>query len=773
MKKIVSLIIVCVIAMMAYAVPARRGWQTRTQADGTTIEVQQFGDEYYHYFINREGKELREVDGQFQVVGEAPTPEVAKARRVAAKAKRTRQATTAEFGYTPYLPPKGVVIMVNYSDKSFKSTTTKAVIDELCNSTNCTVNKYSGVNYGSIGQYFRDQSDGKYNLQLDVYGPVTLDHNYAYYGEDDGGEGNDKLSGDVIIEACKKMDSEIDFSQYDWNNDGKVDFVYVVYAGKGQADGGDANTIWPHSFDIASSRYYGNCTYSETQCKFDGKLVHNYAMSNELSGSSLAGIGIICHEYGHVIGLPDHYDTDYSTNYDNSLTPNEWDVMDGGSYNGNIHCPPNYNAWEKAFCGWYTPENLGNDGRLVEMKPIGTEGYSAYQINSTGKQQAVTTNNSTNYYIECRQQQGWDKYLPAAGMLIWKVNYNKNMWANNTPNNTSNGDPHFTLVIPSGTGIGESYGAKNAWPYSTTNSWSGVSGKPLKDIKKSGNNISLVYIEEPLETIEPFDVQWYSNGTLFETNQCTEYGKVVLPTSEPAACNDRVFIGWCANASYESATKAPTLVKAGDAVQEGAKFYAIFATQTEGGGDASFDGTTGGNFKIYANVNGTKYYAVATVSNNKLQSTTSEASAANFVLTPVTGGFTIQTGNKYLSHGSGTNVSLSNSAYTWAIATGTKGSWRVNSSSAASRALAFRASTYNVFGGYATGNINGTEYFDLEIGGGSGVSLSDYSTMSGCGTTGIEDTMVERPAAVKVIREGRIVIIRGDEEFTITGERIR
>ena len=139
----------------------------------------------------------------------------------------------------------------------------------------------------------------------------------------------------------------------------------------------------------------------------------------------------------------------------------------------------------------------------------------------------------------------------------------------------------------------------------------------------------------------------------------------------------------------------------------------------------------------------------------------------------LTGGFTIQTGGKYLSNGSKTNVSLANTAYTWAIEAGTQGSWRVNSTTNTGRALAFRASTYNVFGGYATGNINGTEYFDLEIGGEAGAKLSDYSTKSGCGTTGIEDTMVERPAAVKVIREGRIVIIRGDEEFTITGERIR
>jgi M6 family metalloprotease-like protein len=119
-------------------------------------------------------------------------------------------------------------------------------------------------------------------LQLDVYGPVTLDNNYAYYGQDYGGEGNDRYSGDVIIEACQKMDSEIDFSQYDWNNDGDVDFVYVVYAGKGQADGGDANTIWPHSYDIESSRYYGNCTYSEKQCKFDGKRVQSYAVMSSV-----------------------------------------------------------------------------------------------------------------------------------------------------------------------------------------------------------------------------------------------------------------------------------------------------------------------------------------------------------------------------------------------------------------------------------------------------------------------------------------------------------
>lgn len=770
MKKITTFCLSLLVAITAFAVPARRGWQTRTQADGTTIEVQQFGDEYYHYLVNREGQEVKQnADGIYEVVGVAPTPQVAKARRAAAKAKRARRATMAEFGYTPYLPPKGVVIMVNYKDKSFKSTTTKAVIDELCNSTNCTVNKYNGENYGSIGQYFRDQSDGKYNLQLDVYGPITLDNNYSYYGQDDGGEGNDKYSGDVIIEACKKMDGEIDFSQYDWNNDGDVDFVYVVYAGKGQADSNDANTIWPHSYDIESSRYYGNCTYTAAQCKFDGKRVQSYAMSNELSGSSLAGIGIICHEYGHVIGLPDHYDTDYSTNYNDALTPNEWDVMDGGSYNGDIHCPPNYNAWEKAFCGWYTPENLGSEGRLVEMKPIGTEGYSAYQINSTGKQQSVTTN-GLNYYIECRQQQGWDKYLPAAGMLIWKVNYNKTMWANNTPNNTSNGDPHFTLVIPSGTKIGADYGAKNAWPYSTTNSWSGVTGKPLKDIKKSGSNITLTYIEEPQEEITPFDVQWFSNGVLFETNQCTEYGKLVLPAENPTPCGERVFVGWCSQADYSSATTAPTLVKAGDAVEEGAVFYAIFADQSEEGGaeqtttytftakdwsDATDSWTSNQDGYGYDNskqgVQVTKNASGAKATTRKDVSNVSKI-VVNYCTNASNGAGSIEmsVGSQKVSHDvtkSG-GATLRDLEFEFNNATGT--------------------ATIEV-----TCTTNSIYIHSVAITSGGGATYSNYNTNSGCGAQGIEDIEAAQPAAIKTIREGRIVIIRGDEEYTITGERIR
>ena len=165
MKKLISIVILCGVVLAANAVPARRGWQTRTQADGTTIEIQQMGDEFYHYMINRDGKQVREIDGMYEVVGEAPTAEVAKARRAKAVARRQRQ----EVGLTPNLAPKGIVILVNFADKAMQSSSTQAKFDELCNSDNCTVNKYNGVNCGSAKKYFSDQSNGLYAPQFDVW----------------------------------------------------------------------------------------------------------------------------------------------------------------------------------------------------------------------------------------------------------------------------------------------------------------------------------------------------------------------------------------------------------------------------------------------------------------------------------------------------------------------------------------------------------------------------------------------------------------------------
>ena len=164
--------------------------------------------------------------------------------------------------------------------------------------------------------------------------------------------------------------------------------------------------------------------------------------------------------------------------------------MDGGSYNGDGHCPPNYDPWQKYFFGWVTPVNLATEGKNITLLPNGTEGYQSYQINSANKLQTATTA-GVNYYIENRQKQGWDAFIPTSGMLVWKINFNSSAWTNNQPNNTA-GSPKYTIVPADGKTKG--YGAAgDTYPTSTVRSYTPISGHALTDITKSGNNITFKY----------------------------------------------------------------------------------------------------------------------------------------------------------------------------------------------------------------------------------------------------------------------------------------
>lgn len=791
MKKITTLCLSLLVAITAFAVPAKRGWQTRTQADGTTIEVQQFGDEFYHYMINRDGKQVREVNGMFVEVGEVPTPAVAKARRAKAVARRQRK----DVGTTPNLAPKGVVILANFSDKSMASGHTNATFDELCNSTNCTVN--SG--YPSAAQYFADQSNGSYRPVFDVFGPVTLSQNLDHYGHNIDAYGNltdessdeteDQYATDAVIEACILANQQytINWADYDSDNDGYVDFVYVIYAGQGEADGGAANTIWPHNWSIQElvTKYSSSTNYTQAQTKLGGKYLDNYAMSAELSGTKLGGIGTLCHEFGHVIGLPDLYDTSYGTVYENSLTPNDWNIMDGGSYNANGHCPPNYDPWEKDFFGWHTPINLGSEGAVLELKANGTEGYQAYQINTSGNYVGPTAS-GLRYYIENRQATGWDAPLTGHGLLIWKVNFNATAWTNNAPNNSkTSGAPLYTVVSATGTAIGwdgdNDNCPKNTFPGSgKVTSWSGVSGKPLKDIKEASQIITLTYIEEPVTPVDPFDIKWYVGGAEFATTQSTNTGKVVLPTSEPAACDGKTFVGWCANATYSSATTAPTFVKAGDAVEEGAKFYAVFATQ-EGEGTAEVNdvltrATTGVSGTSYTEWSGktatsSAVYAGNSAGGNDAIQLRSKNSTSGIVTT-TSGGKVSKVTVEWNSNTSDRTLDVygKNEAYTAAsdlYDTSKRGTKLGAISSDSSTELTIDGE-YTFIG---VRSNNGALYLDkLTITWGGGVSYKDYTTS--CETQGIEDILEDPHAAVKVIQNGHIFILRGDAVYDITGNRV-
>jgi len=776
MKKIFSVILLCGFVLAANAVPARRGWQTRTQADGTTIEVQVVGDEFYHYTINRDGQQVREVNGMYQVVGEAPTAEVAKARRANAVIRRQRK----DIGTQPNLAPKGVVILANFSDKSMQSSHTNATFDELCNSLNCTVNG----GYPSAGQYFADQSNGAYRPQFDVFGPVNLSRNVAYYGTDGEEEGDDQHATDAVVEACRLANEQftINWADYDSNNDGYIDFVYVIYAGKGQADGGTSETIWPHNWEVSSARQYGYCTYSESQCRVGGKKIENYAMSSEMSGSQLGGIGTLCHEFGHVMGLPDFYDTKYGTNYEQCLTPNDWDVMDGGAYGGDGHCPPNYSPWEKEFFGWHTTINLGAQGQNVTLYANGTENYQAYQITSNGNYVGPTTA-GLRYYIENRQAVGWDEPLTGHGMIIWKVTFNASKWTNNEPNNTAN-NPYYTIISASGSKIGwdgnsrTDYCPKNPFPgTANVHSYNGISGKPLLNIAESNQVVTLTYIETP--SVDPFDVNFMAFGQLFEAVQST--GKLVLPATNPVACSDgRVFVGWCSQASYSSETTAPTFAKAGDAVAEGATFYAVFADQNgEGSAETTWDlvtnasslnagdvlvmactskGFTAGDIssQIMASV-------ASTFSNDQISSL--GAGTVELTLGGSTGAWTLSSENgllgattvKKLAWGSGTttwDISIAGGDATIQSTTDSYGRFLYNANSP-------RFTTY-------TSNTSVSMLLpQLYRKTGGGASYSNYSTSCEHGTD-IQKTCVETQAQ-KIVRDGQVLIFRDGRTYNILG----
>lgn len=428
MKKIGLLIVFSALVCSAWAVPARRGGIVTMQPDGSQITVYQHGDEYFHWMTNDKGDWLKMDNDGFYRVTEALSAEQVEARRVASS-KRAAMAA-----YPLNVAPRGLVILVNFADVAF--TTEKAEMDSMLTGVNYT-RKYSytyrGKQYnirsqGSARQYFEDVSFGQYNPHFDVVGPVTISKEHSYYGQNNS-KGRDSKPEYMIEEACKLADTEcnVDFSQYDNDGDGYVDFVFVIYAGYGEADGGGANTIWPHAWNLYQA--------TGRMCEVDGKKVDLYACGNELDNYSKThtGIGTFCHEFSHVLGLPDLY----VTNKASHNTLNEWDIMDYGPYNNEGNTPPAYSAYERFFLGWLQPRLITEpeDITLEEINSSNTalmitEGDSANLIGND-------PNPTTFYLLENRQQEGWDEHLPGHGMMLTKIQYNYNRWYQNTVNNSS------------------------------------------------------------------------------------------------------------------------------------------------------------------------------------------------------------------------------------------------------------------------------------------------------------------------------------------------
>ncbi|MBR0296218.1 MAG: M6 family metalloprotease domain-containing protein [Paludibacteraceae bacterium] len=462
-----------------FAVPAYRGWQQRTLSDGSTITVRLVGDEFYHFWETEDGKiATMQDDGTFVVTSDnRPTAKkIAKLRKASPMYKTTTPRKVGGHN----MAPRGLVILVNFSDVSFNSANSQSAMNDLMNSTNYTHNSASG----SVREYFRAQSNGQYVPDFDVVGPVTLANTRASYGGNTSSQqGSDTDPAQMIVDACKAVDASVNFATYDNDNDGEIDFVYVIYAGYGEADGGPTESIWPHNWYVSSGAGY--------TCYLDGKKLDNYACSGELnySDDTRTGIGTIAHEFGHVIGLPDYYDTDYGTNDDNGVTPYKWSIMDQGSYLNGGRTPPNYSVFDKYYMGWITPKFLAKDEK--KNVTLTTAYDDGYQITG-GASRVAYTNTNTVYYIENRQKSGWDAYIPGSGMLVWQVKYSQSVWNNNQPNNTA-GSPRYTIVPADGKTTNFGRNASDAFPTSSVTTYTPFTGCELTEIAKSGSNITFKY----------------------------------------------------------------------------------------------------------------------------------------------------------------------------------------------------------------------------------------------------------------------------------------
>lgn len=542
-KRFLTLAAMFILAASAFAVPAKRVKRQVQQPDGSVLTVMLRGDENFHYTSTEDGQPLvQRADGAYcyatldsngkltasaQVAHDVESRGAAElsflnyytaesqkvrslgmerakqrnARRMARLAnrgvvdasgkpvRRVMAGATGGEGIGVTGKRKGLVILVNFKDKKMQSKHTQAEWNDYFNKVG--YNKYG--NNGSVHDYFYAQSYGKLDLEFDVIGPVTVSKNMASYGANDA-QGNDIDPAGMIKEACELAyaKEKMDMSQYDWDGDGAVDQVYVIYAGYGEAAGGEKNTIWPHEWDIEGGGY---------SLVLGGQRIRTYACSSELNGGNgtdISGIGTACHEFSHCMGIPDFYDTAGG----GCFGMDAWDLMDYGSYGGDGYEPTGYNTYEKWVSGWIEPTILTEPCYIKNMKPLSDAPEACVVFNEANKNE---------YYIfENRQLKGTDVALPNHGMLVIHVDYDQKVWFDNEVNNTSN-HQRFTVVpadnkLTSETVTGDTYPGTTKSTELTDTSKPAATlfnansdgrkflGKPVTDITEKDGLISFTFM---------------------------------------------------------------------------------------------------------------------------------------------------------------------------------------------------------------------------------------------------------------------------------------
>ena len=432
-------------AMTAGAVKMKPGINIIKQADGTTITVRAYGDEDLSYFLASDGTLLYQEGTNFYIAGVkadgtlystgvlAHEPSMRTIKEISAiKAQNAKafynsmetQAKANKVRREPMTPDNSLlpslgkhkipVILVEFSDVEFSVENPKATFDKYLNGKelfNKETDPEMGQNYASVAKYFKDMSFGKFEPEFEVYGPVNLGKPLATYG---AGYSSQENMGLLLTDACTAVDDEVDFTQYDSNDDGNIDLIYIIYAGFSQSIAGNStDCIHPKSGYLSLAK------------SFDGMDVKRYGVNNELNGTPadqangpiINGIGLFCHEFSHCMGLPDLYPKSGSI-AEACINQNMdyWSLMDAGEYTANGYRPTAYTAWERERLGWMEIGTLTGPSN-VELKSL-DEGGAAFRIyndkDETGHEY---------YIVENVQNNGWNKNLFGNGLMVTHVDY--------------------------------------------------------------------------------------------------------------------------------------------------------------------------------------------------------------------------------------------------------------------------------------------------------------------------------------------------------------
>ncbi len=460
MKRTTCLLALLLMALVTMAVPAKKGQWKTLPLNGINIQAQLVGDEHLHFWQTADGQQLCERNGSFVPADMQQLRANAQSRRALTTLARQQRVRRNGIGdFTNYSgQKKGLLILVEFANQQFLNGHDSLLYTRICNEEGFSEGQFKG----SVYDYFKAQSYGQFELTFDVVGPVSMPQNYAYYGVNDS-QGNDLRPGEMVATACQAVDHLVDFNDYDWDGDGQVEQVMCIYAGKGEATGGGANTIWPHEWQLDESDY-------GSMLQLDGAYINTYAVANERASSGIEGMGTICHEYSHCLGLPDMYDVNYRGNFGMGM----WSVLDQGSYNGNGFLPAAYTSFERMTCGWVKPQLLTTNMKVEAMLPIEDEA-EVYMVRNE-------YNTDEYYLIENRQQKGWDAALPGSGLLIIHVDYDYDIWLYNLVNtnnsDTSEGFPfndhqRCTVVHADNNSNNGSYG--DTFPYAGNDSLTNTS----------------------------------------------------------------------------------------------------------------------------------------------------------------------------------------------------------------------------------------------------------------------------------------------------------